>query len=67
MTQSLFIKIIFIVFGSISILAGLLDWKWFMKSSNARPLIKLIGYNASRLVYATLGAVAIGIALFLIP
>lgn len=67
MTQSLFIKIIFILFGSISILAGLLDWKWFMQSSNARPLTRLIGYNAARLVYATLGAAAIGIALFLIP
>lgn len=67
MTANLFVKIIFIVFGSISILAGLLNWKWFLQSSNARPVIKLIGYTAARLLYAVLGAVAIGIAVFLIP
>lgn len=67
MTANLFVKIIFILFGSISILAGLLNWKWFMQSLNARPVTRLIGYTAARLLYAVLGAAAIGISIFLIP
>lgn len=66
MTPAIIVKLIFLFTGALSVLAGLLNWKWFIHSQNAAFLRKRLGEGPTRIFYILMGAVMIGMAMWVI-
>ncbi|MBB6024832.1 hypothetical protein HNR77_005978 [Paenibacillus sp. JGP012] len=64
--QPLFIALLAIAAGIFSLLGGINDWDWFMKSFRAGLFVKTIGRQGARVVYGVLGVVMIGIGVTLL-
>ncbi|QDU60778.1 hypothetical protein Pan216_16300 [Planctomycetes bacterium Pan216] len=47
--------IVTIVFGLLAVMAGVLDWNWFMNSPRAWALVALFGRFGARIFYILLG------------
>ena len=50
-----FIQGIFVIVGTLTILASLFDWDWFFKSQNTQFIVQNVGRKRARLFYALLG------------
>ena len=56
-------NLIFIVVGLFMILAAIMNWDWFMESSRARMMSRLLTRNGARIFYAILGLALISFSL----
>ncbi len=59
-----FILGLFIIAGSISLLAALLNWNWFFTASNAQAVVRRLGRRGARWLYGCCGVLLIGMAIF---
>jgi hypothetical protein len=59
-----FVQGLFVVTGSIALLASLLDWDWFFKAQNTQFIVRHVGRLWARLFYGILGCVLIGMAIY---
>ncbi|MCK6074851.1 Imm17 family immunity protein [Paenibacillus silvae] len=64
--QPLLIALLAIAAGIFSLLGGINNWDWFMKSFRAGLFVKTIGRQGARVVYVVLGVVMIGIGVTLL-
>ena len=64
MVMHYIIQGIFVVVGSVAILASLFNWNWFFKAQNTQALVRNVGRNRARLFYALLGLLMIGTAVY---
>ncbi|MBA3868352.1 MAG: immunity 17 family protein [Anaerolineae bacterium] len=55
--------LLMIVIGLFSIVAGILDWDWFMNNWRARFFVNVFGRNGARAFYIGLGIFIIAVAL----
>ena len=52
------------VFAGLFSLAGaILDWEWFMTNYKAAVIVRILGRNGARLLYALLGLVLVALGL----
>lgn len=58
------IQVIFLLAGLTSLLASLLNWKWFFTADNTRYLVKQLGRGGARWVYGLIGVLLITAAVF---
>lgn len=58
------IQIIFVVTGSIAIIASLLDCDWFFTTKNAEFAVKKLGRTGARILYGATGFLFIAAAVF---
>lgn len=59
-----FIQGIFVIVGTLAILASLFDWDWFFKSQNTQFIVQNVGRKRARLFYALLGVFMIATATY---
>lgn len=55
---------IFVLIGSLSILASIFNWDWFYTAQNTRFIVGNVGRNRARLFYAVLGVLMIATACY---
>lgn len=55
MEQSIVLNGLFLFFGLILLIAALLNWHYFFNQRKAQFLIKALGINGARIIYALLG------------
>jgi hypothetical protein len=63
----LIIQLLMIVFGAVSFLGALFNWRWFVSTRKYVNLSKVVGPAAARLLHVLLGLVvmAAGIVMYL--
>ncbi|MCP1182741.1 immunity 17 family protein [Paenibacillus sp. 1781tsa1] len=64
--QPVLIALFAIAAGIFSLLGGINNWDWFMKSFRAGIFVKTIGRQGARVVYGILGVVLIVIGVLLL-
>lgn len=64
--QSVLIALLAIAAGIFSLLGGINNWDWFMKSFRAGLFVKTIGRQGARVVYGLFGIVLITIGVLLL-
>ncbi|PWW45280.1 MULTISPECIES: immunity 17 family protein [Paenibacillus] len=64
--QPILIALLAITAGIFSLLGGINNWDWFMKSFRAGLFVKTIGRQAARVVYGLFGIVLITIGVLLL-
>ncbi|SMO71566.1 Immunity protein 17 [Saccharicrinis carchari] len=55
MEQSVVLNGLFLFFGLIILIAALFNWHYFFNQRKAQFLVKALGINGARIVYAILG------------
>ena len=58
------LQAILMISGAVALAVSILDADWFFRSRNAAPVVKALGRQRSRMLYATLGIVLMVSALF---
>ena len=58
------VQAIFLLAGTISLLASLLNWEWFFTTDNSRFAVKKFGRKGARWVYGTIGVLLIAAAVY---
>ena len=58
------VQAIFLLTGTIALLASLFNWEWFFTAENCRFVVKKFGQNGARWVYGTIGALLIAAAIY---
>jgi hypothetical protein len=64
--QPVLIALLAIAAGIFSLLGGINNWDWFMRSFRAGLFVKTIGRQGARVVYGILGIVLITICVLLL-
>lgn len=64
MNRQYIVQGLFVLGGTISLLASILNWDWFFTARNAQTIIRNVGRNRARLFYGILGIIVIGMAIF---
>lgn len=64
--QPVLIALLAIAAGIFSLLGGINNWDWFMRSFRAGLFVKTIGRQGARVVYGILGIVLITIGVLLL-
>ena len=64
MVMHYIIQGIFVLVGSVAILASLFNWDWFFQSQNSQFIVKNVGRKQARLFYAFLGILMIATAIY---
>ncbi|QLG42218.1 immunity 17 family protein [Paenibacillus sp. E222] len=64
--QPVLIALLAIAAGIFSLLGGINNWDWFMKSFRAGLFVKTIGRQGARVVYGLFGIVLITIGVLLL-
>lgn len=59
-----FIQGIFVIVGTLAILASLFNWEWFFKAQNTQFIVQNVGRKRARLFYALLGLLMIATATY---
>ena len=59
-----FIQGIFVIVGTLAILASLFNWDWFFKAQNTQFIVQNVGRRRARLFYALLGLLMIATATY---
>lgn len=59
-----FIQGIFVLTGTVSLLAALLDWEWFFTAQNTQFVVRNVGRKQARWFYGVLGVILIATAIF---
>jgi ABC-type sugar transport system permease subunit len=57
------IQTIFLLAGVTSLLAAVLNWKWFFNTKNAEPIVGSLGGKKARWLYGTIGIILIAAAI----
>ncbi len=57
MAAQYFIQILFAVTGIISLLASILNWKWFFTAQNAQFIVRKLGRRHARFFYGLVGII----------
>jgi small neutral amino acid transporter SnatA (MarC family) len=55
MEQNIFLSWLLLLFGILILAASLFNWNYFFKLRKAQILIKKLGLNTTRIIYAILG------------
>ncbi len=55
---------IFVLVGSLVVLASLFNWDWFFHSQNTQFIVKNVGRKQARIFYALLGILMIATAIY---
>ncbi len=58
------VQAIFLLTGTIALLASLFNWEWFFTTDNARFLVGRLGRCGARWVYGIIGAIFIAAAIY---
>lgn len=58
------IQLIFILAGTTSLLAALLNWEWFFTAKNAQFIVQNVGRKQARWFYGVLGIILIAMSVF---
>jgi hypothetical protein len=64
MTPHYIILSIFVIGGTVSLLAALFGWRWFFEAHNARSIVGRVGMTCARWIYGVAGAAAISLAVY---
>lgn len=64
MTGQYIVQGIFVLAGTVSLLASLFNWNWFFTTRNAQTIVRNVGRKWARLFYGILGIIIIGMAVF---
>lgn len=64
MTMHYIIQGIFVIIGSLSVLASIFNWDWFFTAQNTRYIVNNVGRKRARLFYAALGILMIATACY---
>lgn len=64
MKAQYFVQGLFVLSGIISLLAAILNWKWFFDAQNAQFIVRNVGRKRARLFYGILGIILIVMAVF---
>lgn len=59
-----FVQALFLLTGTVALLASLLNWEWFFTADNASFLVKRLGRNGARWAYGTIGTAFIAAAVY---
>ena len=59
-----FVQALFLLTGTVALLASLLNWEWFFTADNASFLVKRLGRNGARWAYGTIGTAFITAAVY---
>lgn len=60
-----FVQILFIITGTISLLAAVFNWEWFFSTNNVQLLVRNFGRSKARLFYGILGIILWGSGILL--
>lgn len=58
------IQLIFILAGTTSLLAALLNWEWFFTAKNTQFIVQNVGRKQARWFYGVLGIILIAMSVF---
>ena len=58
------VQAMFLLTGTIALLASLLNWEWFFTTDNTRFLVKRLGLTGARWAYGAIGTVFIAAAIY---
>ncbi len=58
------IQSVFVITGSISVMAAIFNWNWFFNAQNSQFVVSYLGRNYSRLFYALVGLLMIGTGIY---
>ncbi len=64
MTGQYIVQGIFVLAGTIALLASLFNWDWFFTSRNAESIVRNAKRVRARLFYGIMGIIIIGMAIF---
>ena len=64
MTMHYIIQGIFVIIGSLSVLASIFNWDWFFTAQNTQFIVYNVGRKRARLCYAALGILMIATACY---
>ena len=64
MAMHYLIQGIFVIIGSLSVLASIFNWNWFFTAQNTRFIVNNIGRKRARIFYAVLGILMIATAYY---
>ena len=64
MTMHYIIQGIFVIIGSLSVLASIVNWDWFFTAQNTQFIVNNVGRKRARLFYAALGILMIATACY---
>ncbi len=59
-----FLLSLFIISGSIALLAAIFNWNWFFTASNAQSIVRRLGRLKARLLYGVCGVILISLAIY---
>lgn len=62
----IFSGVLFLIIGSLSFIAAIVNPDWFFKTRNATFFVRLLGRNWSRVVYGVFGLAAIAVGILFI-
>ena len=64
MTVHYIIQALFVLVGTLALLAALFNWEWFFTAQNTRFIVTNAGRGCARLFYAAIGALMIATGIF---
>ena len=64
MAMHYFIQSIFVIIGSLSVLASIFNWDWFFTAQNTQFIVNNVGRKRARLFYLVLGIMMIDTACY---
>ena len=64
MTVHYIIQALFVLVGTLALLAALFNWEWFFTAQNTRFIVANAGRTRARLFYAAIGILMIATGVF---
>ncbi|MDM8154375.1 immunity 17 family protein [Bacteroides gallinaceum] len=64
MTVHYIIQALFVLVGTLALLAALFNWEWFFTAQNTRFIVANAGRKRARLFYAAIGILMIATGVF---
>lgn len=64
MAMHYFTQSIFVIIGSLSVLASIFNWDWFFTAQNTQFIVNNVGRKRARLFYLVLGILMIATACY---
>ncbi|MEG0948051.1 MAG: immunity 17 family protein [Bacteroidales bacterium] len=58
-TANIFVSILFLIIGTLSLMAGIMNWNWFYRSHNVSIAVRWFGRSGARFFYGTIGVIVI--------
>lgn len=64
--SNLILSILFMLIGTLSVLAAIANWEWFFATDNAAFIVRYLKRTGARLLYGFVGLMLWGIAIYLL-